>query len=153
MGTIGPHSVTGQINPNDMFAHLRDLSKTFGIPDRCLLRMNWVPVDVLADAIGLIVSSNFDKSKSVFVFHFQSSSPVLGDCFPPESVARCSAKEWRERVGRATADPTHPSNGIRDMLLSMEFGNEGGEVVDMSETRKIVSASFEYTKEMLKNIN
>lgn len=151
MGTIGPHSETGEMNPNDLFAYLAVVVRACGVPRGSVLPLNWVAVDVVAAAIARLASS--DCRRGLAVYHLQSATPALDDCFDA-GVPRCDVGAWRARVAALTADPGHPCHAVRDTLLAIEFSSPGGGVVDTTQTRKLLGrdVSFDYTKEMLAKV-
>ncbi len=151
MGTIGPDSVSGAVNPNDMFFHLASTVRLIDcIPENSSLRLNWVPVDVLSAAIASIAVRREDSKPGVCVLHFQSNTPTVAECFASWPVSRVSLQDWRKRVDAAL----QPSP-VKDFLLSIEFQAEGSSTVDMSETLKLLQSEsfcFEFDAKMLKQV-
>lgn len=123
-----------------------------GLPRNSILPLNWVPVDVLAEGISRLAER--DARNGLCVYHFQSATPVLDDCFG-DHVARCSLQEWRDKVARVTSDPKHSCHAVRETLLAIEFSSPGGGIVDMTMTKKLLGDDFpslDYTREMLARI-
>jgi thioester reductase-like protein len=147
MGTIGPHSVSGEINPNDMICYLAKVIKTCGLPSNARLPLNWVPVDLLSLAIAKIASNDDDQNTKCLVYHFQSTTPTVGECFP--DAKEVSLNEWRKRVREETERKDHPCYAVRETLLGIEFESPGNGIVETVNTDKLHGMCFDYTEEMM----
>lgn len=99
MGTIGPHSETGLVNSNDFISLLAVVVRSCGLPERAVLPLNWVPVNLLAAAIASLAM--LAPLGPMRVFHFQSATPTVQQCFPA-SVPTMPLSKWRQAVAALT---------------------------------------------------
>jgi hypothetical protein len=121
MGTIGPSAANGNVNQSHFIIQLLKLvEKVQAVPENATLELNWVPVDLLADAMAAVVKGGNGGGG---VYHFQSRTPKLLDVFQlmeqPQAKVRLS--EWRKRV-----EEQEKPGPVKDLFLRMSFDQKTG---------------------------